>query len=77
MVKFEIDFTQLKKVIRNLPTKQRTRLLEELEKDTWQQRFRQLMNRIDSRRKNNPLSQEQINQIVKEAKSEYHAKSSR
>ena len=74
MVKSEIKFEQIRKAAKRLPMKQRIRLVEELQRDTWQKRFKQMLSRIDARRKKYPISQKEINEVVAEARREYYAK---
>ena len=73
MIKIDINIRQLRIALRQLPLKERTRLLEDLQGQTWQKRFRQLIARIDSRLKNKSLSPKKLNKIVEDAREEYHA----
>ena len=75
MVKLEMNFKQIEQAINGLSLKDRAKLVERLMKDTWEERFEKLRNRIRARVKKYPITQEEIDQEVEEAKREYHAKS--
>lgn len=75
MVRIEINPIQLKKAITQLSLRERAKLVEALQRQTWAERFRQLLARIDTRLKKTPPSQKEINKIVGEARKEYYAKS--
>ena len=72
MVKSEINFKQIEKMVNGLPLKKRAKLLENLQKDTWRQEFRELRERIRARVKKHPISQEEINQTVEEVRQELY-----
>ena len=74
MVNITVEFRQLRAAIKKLPAKDRVKLVEELQKDTWQEEFRQLLARIDRRLKKNPISEADIDRIVEEAREEFHAR---
>ena len=74
MVKIEIEFNQIKKAAQMLSLKQRLQLIEALQQSGWQNQFKALLARIDERRKKHPISDEEIDRIVEEAREEYHAK---
>ena len=74
MIKININAQQLKEAIDNLPTQERARLVNELNRKTWEDRFRQLLARIDARLKRNPISQREITKIVEQARNEYYAR---
>ena len=77
MVKIDINYEQIRKAVKNLSINERAKMVEELERDTWKERFRQLRRRVDARLKKNPLSQKEIDRVVNQAKKEFHARSSR
>ena len=81
MVKIEsqINFVQIKRAIRKLPVRDRAKLIEDLLHDraTWREEFRRLLGRIEERVKKFPISQKEINEIVEQAREEYHVKNRR
>ena len=72
MVKFQINFEQIKKAAKKLPVEQRIKLVEELERDTWEIRFKKMFNRINTRFKKQPISNQEIVKICKETRKELH-----
>ena len=74
MVKAEMSLTKIRKAVKNLPVEQRIKLLEELEKSTWQERMRKTVARIRARAKKDPISDEEIRQIVEDVRQENHEK---
>ena len=74
-MKIEMNIAQLKQVIRKLPLKQRTKLLEELQKENLEQQFDRMFDRIDARLKKHPISSKEVDKIVEEARQEYHDQS--
>lgn len=77
MVKFNINFEQVRKAIQKLPIEQRIKLVEELERSTWEIRFRKMFARSDARRKKNPTSQKKINKMIEEAREDFYARTGR
>ena len=77
MIRIEINTKQLSKAIRGLPTTERAKLIQELTQSTWEKRFDQLRSRIRARVKNHPITQEEIDHEVEEAKKYYHVQSRR
>ncbi len=60
---------RLEKEIKSLPLKERVKLLEKLEKDTAQNNFEKMFNRIDTRvKKYPPITDKEIVKIVKEVR---------
>ena len=78
MIKIEMGMSlqAMEKAIKRLPVRERVKLIDHLLKDhdTWREQFRQVMRRIDSRVKKNPISQEEIDQTVKEVRQEIYDK---
>lgn len=69
----EIGMKQIKEAIQQLTIPQKAKIIEELEKQSWQFRFRQLLKRIDQRFQKHSLPDKKIDKIVEEAKAEYYA----
>lgn len=77
MIRIEINAKQLSKAIKGLPMVQRAKLIQELTQTTWEKRFDQLLSRIRARVKKYPITQEEIDHEVEEAKKDYHAQNRR
>ena len=77
MIKIEVNFKQIEQAIDGLSVEERGKLIKRLMKDSWEKRFDKLRSRIRARVKKYPITQEEIDQEVEEAKKEYHAKSRR
>ena len=60
MVKIEIDIKQIKKAIESLPLKERAKLVEELQKETVKNRYKELLKRVKQSTNKNPVSQKDI-----------------
>ncbi len=73
MVKMELR--QLKKAIQQLSVREKNLLLQELQRDTLQEQFKQMFSRIDARLKKNPISQKELDKIVEGSREEFHARS--
>lgn len=69
-ISFKLD--QIKQILQQLSPNQKSKLVKELEKDTWQLRFKQLLNRIDKRVKKNPISEKEITEIVEQVRKQRH-----
>ena len=74
MVKIELSFEQLQRVIQKLPHRDKIRLIEKIEHDTWKKQFQQLLKRIRTRVKKNPISQREIDAAVQEARRQIYAR---
>ena len=77
MVKIEINFKQIEQAINGLSIQDRAKLIKRLLRDSWEGRFDKLRSHIRNRVKKYPITQEEIDQEVKEAKKEYHVQSRR
>ena len=77
MVKIEINFKQIEQAINGLSIEDRAKLIKRLTKASWEKRFDQLRSGIRARVKKYPITQQEIDEEVEEAKKEYHAKSRR
>lgn len=74
-VRISLDPEQLKEIITQLKPTEKARLIEELQRDTWQERFKALLCRIDQRLKTHPLSEKEILLEVEKARQEYYVRS--
>lgn len=74
-VTIDLNVGQIREAVGQLTERERLRLIEDLEKDTWQDRFRVLLARIDRRVKKHPAVEKKINHICKEARKERYAQS--
>ena len=77
MVKIEINFKQIEQAINGLSIEDRAKLIKRLTKASWEKRFDQRRSGIRARVKKYPITQQEIDEEVEEAKKEYHAKSRR
>jgi len=60
------------KIINQLKTEDRIRLIRKLEEQTLSKRIDNLLERIDKRGRKNPLSEKEITEIVKEVRKELY-----
>ena len=60
MVKIEMSPAQIKKAIKELPVKERIKLIQELEKETREKQFRELLSRVESNLKKYPITEKEI-----------------
>ena len=74
MVKAEMNYEQIRKVVNKLPVRQQLRLAQELQKNTWQEQFKQLIKRIRARARKYPVTQEDIDKACEEARKEVYAR---
>ena len=56
----ELNIKQIESAIKRLKPKQKIRLIERLEKETWAERFESLLARIDRKSARHPISEEEI-----------------
>ena len=71
-VTLDLNYRQIKKAVHSLPTKDRVRLIRDLQKNTWQEQFRQLWSEISRRRKKLKMSTKEIQQEIENARQEFH-----
>ena len=72
MVKAKMKFEEIRKAVKRLPMRQRIRLAEELNKDTWQKQFAALLKEIRAGARKHPISQKEINKICEETRQELY-----
>jgi predicted patatin/cPLA2 family phospholipase len=66
---------QLEQMIKQLKSRDRIALIQKLSRKGWGERFRALVTKIDKRRKQYPVTQNEILHLVKEARRDrYHAR---
>ncbi len=73
MIKIAMDVKQIEKAVMTLPIKTRIKLVERLLKVTRKDRFEKLRGSIRAKIKRHPISEGELNQIVEEAREEFHA----
>lgn len=73
MPTIEIDAKQLREAIEQLNDKEKTKLIEELERETLTLRWRQILKDIDSRLKKFPVSREEVVKEIYNYRKEKHA----
>ena len=64
---------QLEEEINKLDIREKTRLVKRLLKETWEERFRNLLARIDKRVKESPITHRELEKIVEEAREEFYS----
>lgn len=73
-VMLEIDLKEARELIGQMPLDDKIKLVKQLEKETWQTRFQNLLSGIDRRLKGRSrLSNQKIAQIVKRVRRRAHA----
>ena len=77
MVHSLVNINQIRRAIRRLPLSKRTRLLDELQKETTREGLRQTVDRIRTHVRKNPIAQKEIDAAVKAAQKEYYARRGR
>ena len=72
----ELDSKQVKKLVHSLPLKDKIEIVEELRNETWRERWKRLLNRVDkSMRGKRRLSDDEVVRICKEVRAERYAQS--
>lgn len=76
MSKITIDrnINRIKSIINALDVKQRIKLIEDLEKNTWQHRFRELLNKIDKNVEKYPVNEKEIINTVEKVRQDIYEK---
>lgn len=69
----EIGIKQIETAIRRLNPQDKIRLIETLEKETWPDRFKALLKRIDTKVQKFKLPEKEINQVCEEVRHKHHA----
>ena len=67
VTKVTLDIEEL---VERLPINDKIKLVRKLEKATWAARWDQLLAKIDERVKKNPITDEEIEQVVREVRKE-------
>jgi hypothetical protein len=63
-----LELKQIENMIQQLTAQDRIALIRRLERKAWKERFGALTAKIDKRRKKYPVTQKQINRLVKAAR---------
>ena len=77
MVKAEMSLSKIRKEINKLSADKRLKLIEDLNRRTWKDQFKRLLSKIDERVAKNPISEEEVNRLVEQARQEYYEKRGR
>ena len=79
MPKVTIDFSiqQIELIVARLPIQQKLRLVRKLEKETLKERWKRLLKGIQDNLKKYPMSEEEVDQEIQQARKEHYAKSHR
>ena len=79
MPKVTIDFSiqQIELIVARLPIQQKLRLVRKLEKETLKERWKRLLKGIQDNLKKYPMSEEEMDQEIQQARKEHYAKSHR
>ena len=72
-VTVELDIRQIEAAIKRLKPEEKIRLVENLEKETWPDRFKALLKRIDRKSDKYPISEQEINRVCEEIRHKRHA----
>lgn len=72
-VTVEVDIRQIEAAIRRLKTQDKIKLVENLEKETWPDRFKALMERIDRKSAKHPISEQEINRVCQTVRHKRYA----
>ena len=62
-------------IVNQLPMREKIRLVQQLERQTWAKRLDNLFERIDQRRGRNRLSEKEILNICKDVRRQLHVRS--
>jgi len=73
----EIDKTQIESAVEKMSVVDKIELARKLEKMTMNKRIDNLLNKIDARSKKNPISQREIDRVIKETRKELYGESGR
>ena len=71
-----MTFQELRREISRLNIREKSRLVKRLMQETWEERYRSLLKKIDDRLQKSPLSpkdKQEINHIVEQARQEYYS----
>jgi len=67
-----INFTQVRKIIKTFDEWQKLTLLQDLEKETWSTRFKELLADIRKQATKQPISEEEILRACEEVREEHY-----
>ena len=70
-----LSFSDLGNAIKRLPVKERAKLLEQLQQDTWKTEFQKLRAQIRTKAKKHPISQKKITKIVENVRQKLYDQS--
>jgi len=76
-IMLEIDKTQIESAVEKMSVVDKIELARKLEKMTMSKRIDNLLNKIDARSKKNPISQREIDRVIKETRKELYGESGR
>ncbi|MBI1870348.1 MAG: hypothetical protein HYS07_04045 [Chlamydiae bacterium] len=74
-INIQITLSQIEAAIETLNPKQKIELVEKLEKSTWPDRLKALLQRIDRKISNTPISDEEIDKACHEVRHRPHGHS--
>lgn len=73
-VTLDLDIKKAKELIKQMPLKDKIKLIRELEKETWAKRINKILKNIDARRKKCKISNKEISQEIEKARREFYAR---
>ena len=78
MPKVTIDFSiqQIELIVARLPIQQKLKLVRKLEKETLKERWKRLLKGIQDNLKKYPMSEEEMDQEIQQARKEHYANKS-
>ena len=71
-----IDVEALNKTIERMSMKDKIRLFERLQRETWAKRINNILKNIDQRRKKYKITSKEISQEIEKARKEFYARRS-
>ena len=77
MIKISESSKQIREAFDRLPTKEKLKIVEEFERKTRKERWKDIFKDIDKRLKKFPISQKEIDQEIADYRREKNAKSRR
>ena len=72
MLRTDISFEQISEAIDKLPLREKIKLSEKLQRQTWHQRLKVMFTKINSRRRKIPVSQKEIQKVIDDVREEIY-----
>lgn len=72
-ITLEVDIRQIEAAIQRLKPQEKIKLIEDLERRTWPDRFKALLQRIDRKAAKYPISEKEINRICEKVRHKRYA----